>query len=547
MPVGTASTAHNDAYKKSIWGPVMAGPTGDSIRALLAKAPKLVGNSLLAEPLLDGKSPKELEVNLTDLKHASKLIDLIADTGVIVGGEVREPRPTLKGVGSALGGLLGGKMPGPEAIIPDAQFLVIVPDAGDRADVLFSAIRLLMRAGENHIEKLPADSGRTGFQFTVAKPGGPPFPIHAAWWVEGKHFVIYAGTMRPDVVMKEVAGNAKKGGITGHPLYQRINKDPGFESVARGFVDTARVMGLAKSLIGPFVPGIRERIDDLGLGGLQAAVFNSGFDGRESRATWEFDLPGERKGLAKVLKQQPLGLADLPPMPPDVSRFSALRVDPTATYNAGIMAIEAITMTAPIGVEDDAKSGVEKVRARREYLEKEFEKLIGLNVREDVLPYTGDKVVVFQSPTEGISAFGTVICVSLKDPAKIKAASDRVNRGLETIASAPDQGSQENAPRLRDPRALFARFRHPHADLRHRRRLDRCLDASAGRAGLHPPREGRTRSMEARRDNRGPPRQNAGGWLRHPVLPPRVRRAEPLLHWPSPHRPAGHYRPLQPE
>ena len=53
-------TAHSDAYQKSIWGPVMAGPTGDSIRALLAKAPKLVGNSLLADPLLDGKSPTEL-------------------------------------------------------------------------------------------------------------------------------------------------------------------------------------------------------------------------------------------------------------------------------------------------------------------------------------------------------------------------------------------------------------------------------------------------------------------------------------------------------
>ena len=50
-------TAHNDAYKKSIWGPVMAGPTGDSIRALLAKVPKLLGNSLLADPLLDGKPP----------------------------------------------------------------------------------------------------------------------------------------------------------------------------------------------------------------------------------------------------------------------------------------------------------------------------------------------------------------------------------------------------------------------------------------------------------------------------------------------------------
>jgi hypothetical protein len=125
-------------------------------------------------------------------------------------------------------------------------------------------------------------------------------------------------------------------------------------------------------------------------------------------------------------------------MPPDVSRFSALRVDPTATYNAGIMAVEALTMyDQSIGGDDDGKNPAEKIRLRREYLEREFEKLIGVNIREDVLPYTGDKVVVYQSPSEGISAFGTVICVSLKDPAKIKAASDRLNRGLETIASAP--------------------------------------------------------------------------------------------------------------
>jgi hypothetical protein len=44
---------------------------------------------------------------------------------------------------------------------------------------------------------------------------------------------------------------------------------------------------------------------------------------------------------------------------------------------------------------------------------------------------------MFQSPTEGLSVFGTVFCVSLKDPAKIKSVSDRINRGLEDIASAP--------------------------------------------------------------------------------------------------------------
>lgn len=428
-------TAHNEAYKKSIWGGMMKGPTGDSLRALIAKAPKLVGNSLLADPLLDGKEPAQLKANLADLKNASKLIDLVADRGVIIAAEVREPAPTLKGVGSALGGILGGKMPGPESLIPDTQIVVVVPDSADRADVLFSAIRLALGAAEVKTEPLAAGE-RKGFRMVMPERG-PPVPIHSAWWIDGKHFVFYFGTMRPETVMREMDANAKKGGVTGHPLYQRVNKDPGFTSVARGFMDAGRVVGLAKSLVGPFVPGIRERIDDLGLNGLKAVVFNSGFDGKESRATWEIDLPGERKGLGKVLSRQPLGLNDLPPMPPDVSRFSALRVDPTATYDAGIMAVEALTMfERDIGGEE-GKTSAETIKNRREFLEREFEKLIGISVRDDILPHVGDKVVMFQSPTEGLSVLGTVFCFSLKDPAKLKSVADRINRGLETIASAP--------------------------------------------------------------------------------------------------------------
>src|SRR4051795_4301869 len=54
-------TAHAETYKKSFWGPLMAGPSGDSVRGLLAKVPKLLGNNLLADPLLDGKPPAELK------------------------------------------------------------------------------------------------------------------------------------------------------------------------------------------------------------------------------------------------------------------------------------------------------------------------------------------------------------------------------------------------------------------------------------------------------------------------------------------------------
>ena len=199
-------TAHNDAYKKSIWGPVMAGPTGDSIRALIAKGPKLVGNSLLADPLLDGKAPAELKANLADLKHAAKLIDLIADKGVIVGGGGARAGADAQGRG------LGARRPArrqdarPRSADPGRRsLLVIVPDAGDQAEVLFSAIRLACapwsQAGESRSSRSPP-TGPQGLPLRHARTGrSASRSIHAAWWVEGKHFVFYVGTMRPEAVI----------------------------------------------------------------------------------------------------------------------------------------------------------------------------------------------------------------------------------------------------------------------------------------------------------------------------------------------------------
>jgi hypothetical protein len=428
--------AHNDAYKRSVWGGIMAGPTGDSVRAILAKGPKYLGSTVLADPLLDGKSPTELKATLGDLKAAEKLVDLIAEKGLIVAAEVREPLPTLKGVGQALGGLVGGgKLPGAEAVMPDAQFIALVPDAGDRAEAIFGSLRLLMRRADAKVAPLDAD-GRKGF--TLALPEGP-VPLRVAWWMEGRHFVFYAGTRKATSVIAEMSTSKEKGGVTAHPLYQRCRKLGDFESVTRGFADTGRVVGLAKALAGPMIPGLKERLDGTGLSGLKAAVFSSGFDGKESRALYEFDLPGERKGLAKVLKREPLKLDDLPPMPPDVSRFSALRLDPAAAYDAGLGLVELLALNQEFGVEEDAgkKNPAATIKARKDYLARETDKFLGVSVADDLLPHLGDKLVVFQSPTEGLQVFGSVICVSVKDAAKLRAALGRIQGAVEAIASSP--------------------------------------------------------------------------------------------------------------
>jgi hypothetical protein len=429
--------AHRAAYKNSIWGGIMAGPTGDSVRALLARGPKLLGSSVLAEPLLDGKPPAELKANLADLKAVERIAELVAGKGVILAAEVREPAPTIKGIGQTLGGLIGGKMPGPEALIPDAQVLVIVPDVGDKADILFGTLRLLMKKTEEKPEPFEA-GGRKGFR--VQQQGGGPIPLNLAWWLDGTHFVLYGGTRKPADVIAEMTANAAKGGVTAHPLYQRCLKTGSFESVTRGFVDTEKAINLAKSLGGPFVPGLKERLDGTGLGGVKAVVFASGFDGKESRALYELDAPGERRGLTRVLKGGvPLGLSDLPPLPPDVSRFSALRLDPAAAYDAGLGLSELLTMGDEYGVEegDGKKNSAESIELRKEYLAREADKFLGISVTKDLLPHLGDKLVLFQSPSEGFQVFGQVVCVSVKDADKVKTALDRIQRGIEAAVKGP--------------------------------------------------------------------------------------------------------------
>lgn len=447
--------AHAETYKKSFWGPLMAGPSGDSLRALVAKVPKLLGNTLLADPLLDGKPPAELKANLADLKNAAKFIDLLADTGVVVGAEVREPAPTLRGLGAALGGLFGGKPPGADVLMPDVQVLVVLPDAANRSEVVFSALRLLWQSFDYKVEPFAAGD-RKGFRIVPGSgntPAGgrrtsvsffeqddpdrkPPFELQSAWWAEGKHVVVYVGTMKPEKVAAEVAANAAKGGVTKHPLFARCTAKPAFASVARGFADTGRVVSMAKSLLGPFVPGLNTRLDDLGFGNLKAVLFNAGYDGREFRAVWDFDLPGDRKGFAKILKRDAIGLADLPPLPADVSRFLAARVDPKAIYESGLTLVEALAPTEA-DADDRAARTPEAIRARRGELAREFDKLLGVSVADDVLPCLGDKVVIYQSPNEGLSVFGTVVCVSLKDAAKAKGVADRVHAGIENALGAP--------------------------------------------------------------------------------------------------------------
>jgi hypothetical protein len=457
-------TAHNDAYKKSIWGGIMAGPTGEGVRTLVARVPKLLADNRRAGLLLDEQPLTALKANLADLKAVEKVVELLADKGVILAVEVREPALTIKNLGQAFGGLIEGKLPNAGTLSPDVQLIVIVPDVGDKAEVLFGTLRMVFGNNKNTaalvgaqtIEPFEAE-GRKGFclvpeRSEIKRKSYKPLPgqkepvpapdsadpdqVSTAWWMEGKHFVLYTGTRTPKAVIAEMTASAAKGGLTRHPLFQRCQKTGNFESVARGFIDTERVINLVKTLAGPSVPGLKERLDSTGISGVKAVVFSSGFDGKESRALYEFDAPGERKGVLKALKGgTPLTLKDLPPMPPDVSRFSALRLDPAATYDAGLGLVEFLTTNADSDADENAgkKNHIARIKERKDEMARAVDQALGISMADDLLPHLGDKLVVFQSPGEGFYLFGTVVCISVKDAAKVKTAFGRIQSGIEAV------------------------------------------------------------------------------------------------------------------
>ena len=427
--------SHNQAYKNSFWGDVMAGPTGGSIRSLLAELPKQLGHNLLVEPLLQGKSPEDLKKAFADFKSGSTIVDLIRDKGVLIGVEVREPKLTLKGFGQAIGSLVQGELPDSGLVSPDVRVIVIVPNVGDQAQAIQAALQLIVT---KEVASEPFEvAGRNGQ--VLASTAETDSKRLTVTWLEGQHFVICVGNAKAKEVVEGVMANARAGGLTGHPLFQKCAQNPGYESVARGFIDTARLIAMAKTLAGPFVPGLAPRLDDLGLGNLQSIVFNSGFNGKESRGTYEFELPGKRKGLTKIVKGTPIGLKDLPPLPPDMTRFSALRIEPTAAYDAAIIAIESLLSSVQLGPEDDGQEiGVaDKIRLRREFLRSQVDRMLGIKLENSLLPQLGDKFVMYNSPSEGISALGTVFCLSLKDPATFKVAMDRIHRGVEGSGGIP--------------------------------------------------------------------------------------------------------------
>jgi hypothetical protein len=284
-------------------------------------------------------------------------------------------------------------------------------------------------------------------------PPAPPQPAEGprpeiAWWVEGDHFVLVAGT---ESVHRAVARIAKPGdGLLRNPLYKQVAAFKEFETSFRGFADVAAVRGLVTRLSLPFMPDLSAKLESIGLNGLKSVVGYAGFDGEQSRFCLEMDWSGgARRGLSTVGGAKPLALADLPPLPADVSRFTAVRLDPAAIYE---VALTLYDLAYPSAAEDSAEAvgvalkapkgepalkAAEVARRRRDVLAKSLDQMLGFGIKDDLLPALGDVVATYQSPREGVFNFNQVVCVSVKDRAAAERMGAQVARAFERAVGSP--------------------------------------------------------------------------------------------------------------
>lgn len=373
--------AHRAAYEKTALGKTMQGDTGKFVTNLFTQMQESLGGLLTVQQLLGGVPPEQLQKLQADAAQAPKLLSLLGQHGVVLAVEVRRLEP------------------------PDGQITLILPDAGTKAAPLFATLRLAAgMAGIEVKEKKIGDRMVSHLDLGMAQ---------AAWWVEGKHAVIVAGTESPEAAVKRTTGNGPK--LSGSPLFKRVQGFKQFETGARAYVDVAALVQIARTRD----KDVARLIDDLGLDGLRSLVFYSGFEGLAERSLAELDIPGPRKGALRLLAGKPFKMADVPPLPPDAVSWSMTNFDAAIAYDIGIQATEGVVrLVSP-----------ESLPQFKDAL-KQIDTVLGIDLRKDLLAALGDQLVQYSSPAEGPLSLGQTFVIKVKDGKKALAAIDQAIKGL---------------------------------------------------------------------------------------------------------------------
>jgi hypothetical protein len=365
------AAAHHDAYQKTALGRMMQGDLGRLCDALTGQ-------------LKDIPVPPDQRETVDALK---RLGSAVLQNGFVAGVEVFGVSP------------------------PDARLTVVLPKAGGE---LASVQKLIAAAAARDKSVKVEEQTVAGKKVqSVAFPGGHFFTFAA----DG-HAVAVVGTADP----AQYFAAKKPEPIGRSELYKAVRGDAGFPTTSYGFIDVGALLGLAREAAPPEVGGV---LDTLGLNGLKAVRYRSGYDGRALRSQVEVQTQGERKGALRLLGGKPMTLADLPPLPADLLRFQAGSVDFMGLHDTVVRLVEDLAKLDP-------KDG-----GRVQDALKQIDQVLGVSLRDDILGELAGPVVTYTSPGENFILSGLVLAFRVKD-------GDKLRRSLG--AAITNLGKKNNAP-----------------------------------------------------------------------------------------------------
>ena len=169
--------------------------------------------------LLDGVSPGRLAGIHVAVAESSKLLDVVAEHGLVVGAEVN-PLPNLWQMAVGAVESARGKKTEGNPFMPRVQVTLIVPGAAADAAAILNTLQLL-DADKSFELKEQTIAGR---KLLHAKNE----TVHVMAWVEGPHVVVVIGTEPPAAVLARIDGKEPR--LDSHPLYKKLQADGGFRT-----------------------------------------------------------------------------------------------------------------------------------------------------------------------------------------------------------------------------------------------------------------------------------------------------------------------------
>lgn len=420
--------AHRDAYRNSARGKMFAGEAGKAIDAVWEQIEVYFKRTMVGDKLLEGLPPDELTRIHADVKALLKMPDLLMEKGIVAGFEIRPPTYDL----AKLWKLIVGNPEQREKMkTPHYLLTIVVPNAAEKAE-LAGAIRLLKSNTSASIKELVIAERKV---VVLEEADETRFMA----WSEGTHFVFTYSNVPADRVVRKIKDAGA--GITENSLYKKIGTFKDFEVVTRGYIDVASAVSTWNTVLKAFEPDLWAIAEASGLTGIRSACFWDGFESEESRGVIEIEFTGQRKGLTHMFqtppkdgidRPAPLTMKDLPPLPADLTRFAAVRLDPGSFYDAASLIYMGLLGSFDAGNDEEKKlPAAERLAKRREVFASEIDGVLGFKTA-DLFATLGDKVITYHAPSDGLPLSGQVLAISVRDGKALKRYLDLLGKKIDS-------------------------------------------------------------------------------------------------------------------